>query len=438
MAMGRPTATLADKWELAPHLDVLDEAIMDLVRGRTAGRVLLVKCPPRHGKSEYCSGWLPAWYLANFPDRRVMLTSYESDYACSWSRKVRQRYSGACIGRELGEKQTAAEWETTRGGGLVATGVGGAITGRGCHLLITDDLVKNAQQAQSEAYRETTWNWWRATAYTRLEPGGVCVVIGTPWHRDDVLARIERELKPTIVEFPAIGSDGAALWPQRYPLAELETIKKTLGAYWWNALYMLRPSQFEYAEWGDEYFTDDIWFDDWPAQHSMRLVALDPSLGKTDKADYSAFVMLAKGHDYCYYVDADIARRPSQKTVDDGVRLINRFKADAFGCETNQFQELLRTMFDRALEGQRIGTWGINNHLPKLVRLRLLTPFLANHRIRFKRNSPGASMLVEQLRDFPLGDYDDGPDALEMAIRLCEELLQGTGYEAPQDEVLFV
>jgi predicted phage terminase large subunit-like protein len=68
----------------------------------------------------------------------------------------------------------------------------------------------------------------------------------------------------------------------------------------------------------------------------------------------------------------------------------------------------------------------LDNRVNKLVRIRRLTPLLSQGRLRFKGDSPGARLLVEQLRDFPNGDHDDGPDALEMAVRLAAELLSRT------------
>ena len=65
----------------------------------------------------------------------------------------------------------------------------------------------------------------------------------------------------------------------------------------------------------------------------------------------------------------------------------------------------------------------LNNHVNKLVRIRRLTPYLSRRIVRFKGDSPGARLLVEQMRDFPNADHDDGPDALEMAQRLASGLL---------------
>ena len=113
--------------------------------------------------------------------------------------------------------------------------------------------------------------------------------------------------------------------------------------------------------------------------------------------------------------------------IADGVGHYRQFQPDAFGCETNAWQELLGPDFEAAFARQGLlaaQPWGLKNHEPKLVRIRRLGPLLSGRRCRFHRTSPGAALLVEQLRDFPLGEHDDGPDALEMAVRLATALLE--------------
>ena len=445
------TTVTQGQWRMARHLEMVDELIWKLVYREIPQRIAVVRMPPRHGKSELISHWTPTWFEAKWPDRNVLLNSYEATFAASWGRKARDSFNEVVqiapeifTARPDENRQAVDNWATTAGGYMATAGVGGPVTGKGFHLGIVDDLIKNAEQAQSETYREKTWEWLTSTFWSRREPEGVMLVVGTPWHRDDYLSRLRNWEEPICelclpavcesVDDPLGREIGEALWPDRYDVNELERIKLAQGVYYWNALYQQRPSQYEGAEWPDEYF-QDIWFDEWPNDCHIRVLALDPSLGQTDKCDYSAFVFAALGHDGRYYIDADIARRDSQRQIDDGVRLIHKYKADAFGCETNQFQELLKGMFERALGGHRMGVWGLTNTMQKIVRIRLLTPLLASKRLRFKRGSAGTRILVEQMKDFPVGDYDDGPDALEMAIRLCEELLHGAGVE-PQPEVL--
>jgi hypothetical protein len=122
---------------------------------------------------------------------------------------------------------------------------------------------------------------------------------------------------------------------------------------------------------------------------------------------------------------------------------MGRYKPDAFGCETVQFQQLLLPLFREQIH--RVGltlsdVFGIRNNSrgsrykdQKNTRIRSLTYALARGLIKIRR-SPGSSLLVEQLKGFPSHQFKDGPDALEMAIRLCEDLLRGAGLEG--DEVL--
>jgi len=90
-----------------------------------------------------------------------------------------------------------------------------------------------------------------------------------------------------------------------------------------------------------------------------------------------------------------------------------------FAVETNQFQELLATQIAAVskLRGMMVPVKGYDNRVNKLVRIRRLGPYLARGAIRFKGGSPATKLLVQQLRDFPLADHDDGPDALELALR---------------------
>lgn len=176
----------------------------------------------------------------------------------------------------------------------------------------------------------------------------------------------------------------------------------------------------EGAEWPMDYFGPHIWFDEWPNAQSIavRAIALDPSKGKDAKhGDYSAFVWGAETRDGTLWVDADLERRPVAKIVEDGFRIVAAFPVDGFAVETNQFQELLATEFVRVSRerGLVLPMFKINNYINKKVRIRRCGHRLAQKRIRFKANSPGARLLVDQLMAFgeDSKEHDDGPDALD-------------------------
>lgn len=262
------------KWWTARHLEYTDAKVMALVNGESAKTMLIITEPPRHGKSEYCSAGLPAWYLGKFPEKRVILCSYEADFAASWGRKARdllEQFGKDVFGVEVSGKSKAANrWDIAgHSGGMTTAGVGGAITGRGADLLLFDDLIKNAEQAASRGYRDKVWEWLISTALTRLEPGGIVVFIMTRWNEDDPVGRALREQAEQweLLNLPAICEEegdalgrcvGEALWPERYDAEALAAIKSTVGAYYWSALYQQRPSpmgglffkrsMFRYAE----------------------------------------------------------------------------------------------------------------------------------------------------------------------------------------------
>ena len=143
--------------------------------------------------------------------------------------------------------------------------------------------------------------------------------------------------------------------------------------------------------------------------------------------------MLGIGNDGLLYVEADLARRPTTQIVAEGVAWYRRFKPDAIGIEANQFQNLLGAQFESELAAQGVlgaSPWLIDNRINKLVRIRRLGPYLDTHRLRF-RNTASTRILVDQLRTFPIGDHDDGPDALEMALRLAGRMM-----DRPDDDGL--
>jgi predicted phage terminase large subunit-like protein len=431
------------RWLPARHLAYLDAAIMESIEEAAAGRLegLVVSMPPQHGKSELCSKYLPAWYLGRYPDRRVILTSYEADFAASWGRKAREllEHWGHLFGVRVHRRSgAAARWDLDgREGGMTAAGVGGPITGKGAHLLIVDDPIKNDEEARSSTFRQKQWDWWQSVATTRLRPGALIVVIQTRWHRDDLTGRILRQAEEKgrhwrIVKFPALAEEedvlgrerGEALWPEVFTKERLETVKATRTNYYWSAMYQQNPQAEGSTEWPDSFFGPNIWFDQWPENWDCKTVALDPSKGTESKfGDYSAFVMVmvSKGK---AYIDADLAIRNTSVIADTALDIQRRFQPDWFGVEVNQFQQLLADEINRRSEERRIyiPLYTLNNQVNKLVRIRRLTPLLSQGKLRFKGDSPGARLLVEQLRDFPNGDHDDGPDALEMAARLTAEL----------------
>jgi predicted phage terminase large subunit-like protein len=343
------------KWELRPHLAHLDRILTDAITHRGPDR-LIVNMPPRHGKSWLTSKYLPAWYLGTFPDRRVMLSGYGKVFGKVWGAAALHELS---TNAELFEllvppRQNPMHWEIPgRLGGMWTSSVGGAMTGLGADLLIIDDPIKHAKEADSETYRESIWNWWQTTARTRLEPGGVIIIVLTRWHEDDLAGRIlsgrfvsQEDAafadKWHVVSFPALAEKrdelgrevGDALWPERYSVPMLRQIKGGTTPRVWQAMYQQNPQPLEggmlsRGDWRIVYTLPDL-------EYVHNWVRYWDKAGTEDAGDFSAGVLMCEFRGAFYVVDVQRGQ---------------------WGAAKREAIILATAHRDRAAYGQSVETW---------------------------------------------------------------------------------
>ena len=251
-----------------PHCDLLAGVLERVARGEI--KRLMIFLPPRHTKSELVSRLFSAYYLLNNPHHFVGINSYAAELAFTLSSAARDNFIKC--GGELSSRTTAKNhWETTQGGGMWAAGVGGPITGKGFHLGIIDDPIKNSEDANSETIREKQKEWYSSTFYTREEPDAAIIVIQTRWHEDDLAGWLLQEEQNDesgigaenwhIVNLPAFADEpqtfpdsctvepdpreiGEPLCPERYS-AEKLLKKKAKGERNFEALYQQHPTPKE-------------------------------------------------------------------------------------------------------------------------------------------------------------------------------------------------
>ncbi len=222
---------------------------------------LMVLMPPGSAKSTYTSTLFPAWWFAQHPMTSVIAGSHTLDLARRFGRKVRNTIGeqSAVLGYGISSDSYAADRFATDGGGeYVAMGVGGSVTGRRADLLLIDDPVASREDADSETARESTWEWYRNDAYTRLKPGGRIVLIMTRWHEDDIGGRLLAEMENgadqwTVLRLPALAEPadplgrvvGEPLWPEWENEAALLRKRAAVGERAWGALYQQNPRPLE-------------------------------------------------------------------------------------------------------------------------------------------------------------------------------------------------
>lgn len=427
-------------------------AIMRTLR-RPNGR-LLVELPVRHGKSTLCSQYLPAWYLMMRPDSRVMLTGYGNEFAAEWGARARDLFAlhaPRLFGHTLAARR-ADNWTiANHTGGMVTAGTGGAVSGKGADLLIADDLIKDQQEAESAVERSRVHKWFFGDMLTRLEPGGRCIVVMSRRHPDDSTGQIYKLMESggtpwEIIRLPALAEDndplgrqpGEALWPQRYPVHELERIRRDLElsgeSYLWDCLYQQNPlGDPSLIEWPAEYF-QGILYDQLPLapdDHFATIIALDPSMGRNARTgDYSALLcIVADRRQHLWVEDSIILRLTSQQCEDTSALMIAERQPNTVVIECNGFQEVLADNIALKSPGAPIQKY--ISTMDKEVRIRmLLTPYLASHRLHL-RNTPHNQLLLAQLRAFPTAQHDDGPDALCLGAIAFADLVKQVRRPAP-------
>ena len=249
------------QYQTAEHHRLIAEKLEAVERGEIDR--LMIFMPPRHGKSELATKRFPAYAMGRNPERQIIQASYNSDLATDFGRQVRNivndgRYQNVFKTTLASDSKAANRWNTSGGGAYVAAGVGTAVTGRGADIFIIDDPLKDREEAESEARRETIWNWYTSTAYTRLMKGGAVILIQTRWHEDDLAGRLlEAEAKGgdkwEKLILPAVSEYGP-LWPEMFDRAALQRIQDNIGERDWSALYQQAPSPDEGTFFKREWF----------------------------------------------------------------------------------------------------------------------------------------------------------------------------------------
>ncbi len=389
-------------------------------------KVLLIVMPPRHGKSELGSILFPAWYLGRNPDKEIITISYSGELAQDFGGKTRglindEAYKLIFNVRLKEDEQAKAKWKTDKGGSYTSTGVGGAITGRGANILLFDDPIKNREEAESEVYRNKVWQFFTSTAFTRLEPNGVIIIILTRWHIDDLAGRIleneELKNKIKIIHFPAI-KDDKALWPERYSIDVLEGIKNTIGPYDFSALYQGSPIISEKQEFKPEWIKH-ISEEELEKKSTNKYLTIDTALSKRDQADYCGFCDNEVDRENFWHLRAWRTRLNSDELVDNIFTLYSKRKYISIGIEKTAYTDGLKPFLDAEQRKRGIFLPIVelkHSQVSKEIRIRGLIPRYASGSIRH---------IVGQCRDleeeefnFPFGKNDDTLDATAYQIQL--------------------
>ena len=380
---------------------------------------------------------LSAYYLKKHPDRWVGINSYAAELAHTLSNAARQNF--VTCGGSLSVDTTAKKhWETEQGGGMWAAGVGGPITGKGFHLGIIDDPVKNSEDANSKIIREKHKEWYTTTFLTREEPEAAIVVIMTRWNEDDLAGWLlsqeaaddddNTQEKWHVVCLPAIAENvlafpdtctvepdfrgvGEPLCPERYPTSKLLK-KKKKGARDFDALYQQRPTAKE-----------GLFF------HVTQLEIVDavPIGGRSvrgwdkgatqDDGDFTAGVKMTKAPDGFFYIE-DVKKGQwntanRDKTIRQTAELDGRPVKQKGEQEPGSGGKESAENFIRLLSGFSVSVE--RSTANKEERADPFSSQLNAGNVKLLRGKWNVE-YIEELRQFPNGTHDDQVDASSLAF----------------------
>lgn len=455
------------------------ERFSDDVEAGKSPRLMLLM-PPRHGKSEIASKTFPAWHLGRHPDHEIIACSYNISLAMQFSRRVKLLLQDESYQTVFPEtmldpnNQSTEEWGIAgKRGAYVAAGIGGGITGKGAHVLIIDDPIKNAEEADSANTRESIWDWYGSTAYTRLAPGGGVLVIQTWWHDDDLAGRIQQAMAEDedadqfeIIKYPAIAeeaefldtetdliaripvdakgetdtllaaaaaghdtaplkylrSKGDPLHEARYDAFKLHRIKKTLAQRFWSALYQQNPVPDD-----GMYFTKDQFRR--RALPRVReanvIIAFDFAISEKQTNDFTVGSVGLQDYDDVVHI-AEVLRYKSKDAffiVDSILNLAQRWYHPSLviGLEDGQIYRSIEALLKKRMRERKF--YPVIEVLrpitDKQARARALQGRMQQGMISFNDQAEWYDTVRNEMLRFPAGVHDDCVDSLAWLAQLA-------------------
>lgn len=417
---------------------------------------LIISMPPQEGKSSIASRRFPLWRFLSKPETRIAIVSYSAHIARTHSRAVRDDVytHGPMLGVAIRPDVAAQnEWQLAgHSGGVYATGIGGALTGRPVDLLIIDDPLKDRQEAESALMRQICWDWWTDVGSTRLAPGAPVILILTRWHQDDLAGRLlaagdgatwdvvnipaQADHHPDAGETDILGRQpGEFMRSARgRSRAEWEAIKIRSPQRTWTSLYQGRPAPVagdilrrdQWQTWTGPLWTTDEQGRNWVPGVGTLIASWDMAFKDTKSSDYVVGqVWLHRGPNA--YLLEQVRRRMSfTETV------------AAFDAQVARWPQVTAKLVEDKANGTAVidtlrqkipGIVPVTPHESKEARAHAVTPFIAAGNVHLPpvAQHPWVAALVDEAAAFPNDAHDDQVDALTQALN---HIYIGTGQGA--------
>jgi predicted phage terminase large subunit-like protein len=440
------------RYDAQPFHAKVCEALEDMVV-HDKFRQLIVVLPPRHGKTELTTKRLSAWVSGLHPDWDIAVASYSDTMAEDMGADTRAILTSATHKtvfpsyrlRRGGSSKSNIQNE--RGGRLVFVGRGGALTGRGMHLGIGDDLFKDHEEARSQTIRDQAWNWFTKVFMTRRMGRKLVILTFTRWHPDDIIGRITDPENPyynaieaakwKIIRLPAIAEEddpigrqpGEALWPTRYDLDFLQS-QQRLDPLGFSALYQQRPTVAD----GTLFRRETLQFYT-PEQlpSDLRIYAAsDHAVGTKQRNDPSCLLKVGVDRqNNIYLLACDWRRMASDVAVEAMLALMGGPQKPLYWwAERGHISKSIGPFLRKRMEetGTYINLIEVTPAVDKEQRAQSIAGRVAMGKVFFPKNAWWTEKAINELLAFPNGTHDDFVDTLAyIGLGLESQYGPGTG-----------
>jgi len=418
---------------------VMGAALEEVERGTY--RRLMISLGPRFGKTTLATAMFASWYIGRHPERSIIVATYNKSYSWDLGRKIRdvmRTPAYAQVFPELAIKPRADavdRIETTRDGVIFMVGRGSSITGRGGHLILLDDPIKDRKEADSILVRDSLWTWYTQVLRSRfMTKKGAIVITNTRWTEDDLVGRLTDPTNPYYVaeearlwkkiDFPAIAEEndilgrepGQALWPARFDEKYLEEIRIT-DARGFAALYQGRPAPKEGAFFRAADLVTYNAMSQMPHKDSMRFyAACDLAVSTDQKADKSCLMVVGVDESDHLWVMPDLLwmRMDSRAAVEGMVALMQKYKPQFWWGEKGQISKSIGPFLLKRMRERQVfcALDEINPHQDKTQRAQAIQARSAMGMVHFPSFARWWPEAHDQVLKFPHGSKDDFVDAL--------------------------
>ena len=413
-----------------PHHRKLGKIFQAIANGEK--KRVIINIAPRMGKSEFSSYLFPAWFLGQYPDKKIIMATHTAGLSEDFGRRVRnliesEDYAKIFPNTKVADDQKAAgKWSTSAGGQYYAVGVGGALAGRGADLFVIDDPHSEQDiKANSRATFDNAWSWFQTGPLQRLMPGGAIIVIMTRWSLVDLTGRlIQYQMRNPdadqweVVELPAILPSGKSLWPEQWPVEQLEAKKANMDARYWNAQYMQQPTLDSAAFIKRTHWR--IWEPEDPPQCEFIIQSWDTAHDTKSTSDYTACTTWGIWYNEqegnrpsIILLDAFKDRMEFPELKEVALKQYKEWNPDSFLVEKKAagaplIQELRRM-------GIPVDEFTPSRGNDKIARVNAVSDLFASGAV-WAPDRRWAKDVIEEIVAFPVGEHDDYVDTMTQAL----------------------